>query len=109
MDTALPGDPQKSPAMGPEFDFTAPAVIEAESSLRILARGLKGELELLLADFGADRDYAGLQKYLSDTMPAIYRGYDAFVAAVVATGPERITCSKGCSATRGRSSSPISR
>ncbi len=83
--------------MGPEFDFTSADVIAAEESLRIVARGLKGELELLLAEFGTASGYARMRDYLAESMPQVYRSYDAFVAAVLATGTERAACSQGCS------------
>lgn len=97
MESRVIRDPQKSTALGPDFDFAAPAVIAAEGPLRIVARSLKEELEVLLADFRGETAYARLQERLSELMPEAYRRYDAFVAAVLATGPERASCSKGCS------------
>jgi Fe-S-cluster containining protein len=97
MNTGLPSEPQKSPALGPDFDFLSPAVQDAEAALRIVARNMKEELEVLLAEFEPGPGYARLQANLAEMMPILYRHYDGFVAAVLATGPERIACSKGCS------------
>jgi Fe-S-cluster containining protein len=97
MNTGIPRDPQISTALGPEFDFAAPAVAEAEAGLRLAARGLKAELEVLLADFEPETGYLALRNGLERVMPELYRCYDAFGARVLVTGPERIACSKGCS------------
>ncbi|MDB5105811.1 MAG: hypothetical protein JWP91_3500 [Fibrobacteres bacterium] len=72
-------------------------MIEAEDSLRILAKRLKAEIEDLLAELAPESAYARLKPLLDGLMPEIYRSYDAFVSAVLETGPERISCSKGCS------------
>lgn len=97
ISTGVPGDPLKSSALGPEFEFGSPKVSAAEDSLRIVARRLKEELEVLLGEFEGEGAYSRLKAALNALMPEVYKCYDAFVAAVLATGPERVACSKGCS------------
>jgi Fe-S-cluster containining protein len=97
MNTGVSNSPQKSPAEGPKFDFASPDVIVAEGKLRIVVGALKRELEVALEDFEGGAAYARLQGTLEELMPELYRCYDAFVSAVLATGPERVTCSRGCS------------
>ncbi|MEO7423585.1 MAG: YkgJ family cysteine cluster protein [Fibrobacteria bacterium] len=83
--------------MGPEFDFASTEVHAAEDLLRIAAGDLKRGLEVALEDFEGGEAYSRLQAALEGLMPELYRRYDAFVSAVLATGPERVACSSGCS------------
>lgn len=72
-------------------------MLAAEDGLRAAVGRLKAELELLPEDLEGETGYARLQACLSGTMPEVYRTYDLFVSAVLASGPEKPTCSKGCS------------
>ncbi|MEO6097272.1 MAG: YkgJ family cysteine cluster protein [Fibrobacteria bacterium] len=79
------------------FDFEADGIAAKEDSLRLAAAELK---EALQGPAGGVSDLAGyelLQAALSERLPDLYAKYDAYVAAVLATGNERVTCAKGCS------------
>lgn len=92
-----PEDPQKTHANGPRFDFGADPVRGREEALRTAAAELKESLEVLAQDCGTAKGYAALQAGLEALMPELYRSYDEYVSAVLETGSEPVTCSKGCS------------
>ncbi|GEM_PF-1344106 len=93
---AIRDEPQKTLA-GPEFDFSATGIAEKEDLLRIAAANLKASLEMLAAGCADTAGYERLQDGLRARMPDLYARYDAYVEAVLATGKEPVSCSKGCS------------
>jgi Fe-S-cluster containining protein len=95
--TGLPVDPQITHAEGPKFDFSATAVTKSETALRKAVTELKAMLEDFAGACSGKAGYASLAAQLDRHMPELYRHYDGFVQAVLATGEERISCSKGCS------------
>ncbi len=90
-------DPQITQAEGPKFDFSATAVTDCESGLRKAVLELKAMLEVFAVDCTDKHGYATLAAELKRHMPELYRHYDGYVRAVLATGEERIACAKGCS------------
>jgi Fe-S-cluster containining protein len=84
-------------APGPEFDPAAPGIREKEDALRRSAAELKASLEVLGGDCGTLEGYEALQRELDARMPELYGRYDAYVSALLATGKEKVACSKACS------------
>lgn len=93
----LPATPQITHAEGPKFDFSATAVTNSETGLRNAVSELKAMLEVFAGGCSGKEGYAALSARLDRHLPELYRHYDGFVQAVLATGEERISCSKGCS------------
>lgn len=84
---------------GPAFDFASPAVLAAEASLREAAEALEAALEVPLQDGPAGEGAAGyraLMAAVEESLPPFHACYDAWSAAVLATGSAPIACSKGC-------------
>lgn len=89
-----PGDPQKTNAEGPDFDFDHPEAIARADALRIAAM----EIGSICARHpaGGGVAYAALSAELETAMPAFYRAYDAYVTAVIRTGSREPACGRGC-------------
>lgn len=79
------------------FDFNAEGIAAKEDALRIAAAELKAALQGPARGASDRAGYALLQAALRERLPDLYAKYDAYVAAVIGTGNERVTCSKGCS------------
>jgi Fe-S-cluster containining protein len=97
LTAGIPGSSPKNLSEGPTFDFSDPGITEPENALREAAAELKAALERLMEAPESASGYAALREALEARMPELYRHYDAYVRAVLGTGPERITCKKGCS------------
>jgi Fe-S-cluster containining protein len=82
---------------GPEFDASAPGIREKEEFLRRSAAELKAALEVLGEGCDSREGYEALQRELEVRMPGLYARYDAYVSALLATGKEKVACSKACS------------
>jgi Fe-S-cluster containining protein len=93
----LPGDPQKTHGDGPVFDFGRPDVVAREAGLRKAAADLKAGLEPHADPPSGSDPYAALGAALESLLPELYRNYDAYVSAVLATGESKVSCSKACS------------
>jgi Fe-S-cluster containining protein len=89
-------EPQKTSG-GPVFDFGAEGIAAKEDSLRIAAAELKAALQGPARGASDRAGYDLLQAALRERLTDLYAKYDAYVAAVLATGNERVTCAKGCS------------
>lgn len=94
---AIPASAPKNPYDGPAFDFAHPSIAAPENSLRKSAAGLKAALERLAARADSQNGYDALMSELEARMPDLYRDYGEYVSAVLATGDQKVTCSKGCS------------
>lgn len=93
----IPALAPKSPYDGPAFDFAHPSISAPETALRQAASGLKSALQSLAARAETREGYAALMSALETLMPELYRCYGGYVSAVLATGENKVACSKGCS------------
>jgi Fe-S-cluster containining protein len=94
---AIPVLAPKSPYDGPAFDFAHPSIAAPEMALREAAAGLKSALQRLASRADTREGYDALMSALEARMPGLYRCYDGYVSAVLATGESKVACSKGCS------------
>ena len=92
-----PDDSENGRAGGPRFVFDAEEVRIREESLREAARELKSSLAAMAGDCETAEGYAALQAGLELLMPRLYLRYGEYVSSVLETGPERVSCAKGCS------------
>ena len=91
------GTPQKPPAEGPIFNFSAVGVEASEVGLRKAVAELKAMLEVYAGGCRTEIGYHALAAGLEWAMPNLYHNYDAFVQAVLATSNEKVTCARSCS------------
>lgn len=96
VDVDLEGEREKFSG-GPVFDFCGTGVVGKEAALRAAAAELKASAERLAPGCATAPGYGLLQSELSLLMPELYRAYGEYVAAVLATGAEKPSCSRGCS------------
>jgi Fe-S-cluster containining protein len=98
--TGIPGvaaNTSSSGSEGPVFDFSDPGITKPENDLREAAAELKEALQAAAIPSEGAAAYAALRAALDARMPELYRRYEAYVRAVLATGAEKPACSKGCS------------
>lgn len=97
MVTGVSNISQKTTAEGPIFNFSAPEVQACETGLQQAVTNLKAMLEVFATGCRNEVGYKALVAGLGLAMPILYRHYDAFVQAVLATGNEKVTCGRTCS------------
>jgi Fe-S-cluster containining protein len=94
----LPQKPKPEESLeGPLFDFEDPRVKAAGEALREAALALEDSLPAPARDGSDCREaYHAAREALEERLPAFHRRYEDYVRAVVSTGNENVTCSRGC-------------
>ena len=90
-------DADDAMSLGPVFNFTATNVTNAEKALRDAIRDFKVQIELLVPKCKNATEFNQTLEVLSRSLPRVFNCYDAYVATVIETSSEKVSCQKSCS------------
>lgn len=84
-------------SLGPVLNFTATNVTNAEKTLREVISDFKVQIELLVPKCKNAIEFNQTLEALNRLVPPVFQAYDTFVASVIETSSEKVSCQKSCS------------